>query len=1148
MARGALVPQILNLSLGAGLDTKGDTRAADARQMDIARDVQFDELLGAQTRKPMLAMPNSIFGGGTLANCRRVDPVNGELVVQTDTSLYSWNAQQSAWVLRGAQLAVAVTETPRCVTTGDQAQGDRAELNGTVVYAWVENQVVYAAAIDKTTGSVLVSPTIIASAVSRPRVVALSTKILLFTVSNPNNLIVRAIDPATPATGFASGGSNVTAVANGPYDVVKVDSQDLCIGVYQRTTTTSYSVFTVTPALTITTSTKARTADGPLAVSTVPGGGLQTQVVRGNGGAVQGDFLTTSTLADLTVNQALGSVAGSQLTCCYRSVQNGGQFRCYWFATSTVSTTALNVPTTMGGYVDTAGTIGAATSAINQICLASRAFDCNGSVYAWVSFASVTTYSVSGTTVFTGTSLQNSYFLYRDDGFLAAKAVAAAGGGYQVLTGTLPGVTALSATSFAFAASRRRRFDAGISGRSNFAAREPIDVTFTFDSARRAAQLGQTLYVAAGEVLQYDGVQVAEVGFHVFPWRLDFIDTGGGSKTTGATYAYKLGFRWQSGMNESERSTTATIGSITLTGTLVVLTTISGLTVTHKLTPAVNVEVFGTGPNPATDPPFYLVTSNDPAVSANPNPYINNLPSTGSTTPVSPSDALADTAIVKLELSPETGTVLESIAPPAATIVIATDTRLFIAGVAGDPDRVWYSRLRAAGEIAGFNDALTIQIPPGGGAITGLAFLNETLVVFRATSVYALPGIGFDNAGGGQNFGPANRIAADVGAVSMETVALTPMGLVFKSRKGWYLLDRSWGVRYIGAPVAAFDADTVNAVTVVEAQHQVRILSGSRMLVWDYYNATETAPRGQWAEWTIADGVHATMWNGSYVYLTATGPKIEQASYSSLTYGMDVETGWIKLADLQGFGRLWYIGILGEYRSACLVRVRVARDYQYDGAGNVVYFDDKAWTPSPTVVGSALQLRHSPSREQGEAFKVRVTAVTEAVRATMLTTALSPQVTTSGTVWTATWQAAAAYPGEMGNALTMSLAFEDSAGAAFSVDVRDHFAWSHAIQRWIEDIGNVGVRVLCRSGSSPTVAQLEAAIVAGTTLVTLSSADATPSKIVNATGMLNLTATGTLISGAYGSPTGEAIRLTGLALEVGLEPGLYRRLAAGQKQ
>lgn len=1149
--------QTLQISFGMGLGGKPDTRARTG-SLDIARDLQFDELRGVQTRHPFVAMSNAIFGGGTLANCRRIAVVNDELLVFTDTALYSWNAQHAAWVLRGTHLAVAITESPTCTTTGDQIDGDRAELSGTIVTAWTEGTQVYAAARDKATGSMLVSTTAVSTAVGRPRLVALATKILLFVDAGSNNLTVRAIDPAAPGTAIAGAGTTVLATNyNAYYDVVKVDGQDIAIGACRRVTTTSYTAFTVTAGLVVTAVTKARTADGPLAVASTPGGGTQTQVVRGNGTNIQGDLLTTSTLADVFTGQALGtaSVSLHQIAVAYSSIAVGGFFIASVFWSRAESATGSD-GSTVTNTVNTNNAIGSASTFVPKLGVASGAFAAQGHVFVWLVFARANEVTgLSGAqAVGVRAALQNTYFLYRDDGLLVGRAGNAIAGGHAPSTGRLPGIapTSSDGLGFAWCATRRRIIDLGGTGdHTGYAERTPIDVTMSFDSSasRRCATLGSTLYIVDSIPLQYDG-GIYEVGFLVYPYQM-FLTVGGGGAIPAGTYIYKSTTSWANAHDERERSTTAFGAQIVAPGGNKHAIQLAALNVTRKSSARIapSMEVWRTVVDPGNDQPFFLDSGLDPNALAGAgvvNGYIPNdaaafaVPSTGFGTM---NDNFDDATLTTKQPNPENGAVLENLAPPAASIIIATDTRIFLAGVAGDPDRVWYSRLRNAGEVAGFNDGLTVQVPAPGGDITALAFLNETLVVFRETAIYALPGIGFDNTGGGQNFGPANRLGGgDVGAVSAESVALTPMGLIFKSRKGWYVLERGWNPIYIGGEASRFDADTVLAVDVVETQHHVRILTSARMLIWDYIAKTETSPMGSWAEWTIADGVHAVIWNGSHVYLTATGPKIEQSTFTGTSYGIDAETTWIKPADLQGAVSIGKVQPLGEVRSPCFVRMRIAYNYRQDADGNAIYVDDKVYDATALAAGSVLQFLARPKRQQCDAIKVRLTVYGDFDFASLVTMSLSPAVVLSVGIWTATWVNTATHPGELGNVVTMSFAFSANGGTV--VEVRDHFQWDPITAVWLPLVNNVGVHVL----GSPTIGAVEAAIVGGSALVMLSSGHATPTRTINASAMDGLAVAPTYLSGGvFTVQSGEGIKLTGLGLEVGIEPVLFKRLPPAQK-
>lgn len=1152
MAYDGLDWQPRHIGFRHGLLQKADDRARSDVFLDIATDVQYDELGGVQLRYPFAASifgSGAIFGGGTLANCRRLAVVNDELCVFTDTALYSWNEQLDKWVLRSTHLAVNVDEQTVCATPDDQVTPDRAELNGTVIYAWsidvAGGQVdTYIEARDKVTGSVLMSPTLVPD-VFRPRLVTLATKILFFAHDLTNGLGVIAIDPAAPATSIAGGFTAVLAtVSNLYYDVVRAGTQDLCVGAVRRTTTTSYTVFSVTSAAVIATSTKARICDGPIAVATIPDG-TQTQIIRGNGTNIQGDLLTTSTFADVHTGQAIGTAASTtinQITVAFSSTTSA---RAFWTSGNIGETSTATEHVVKSNTVTVSNSVGTQADFRDRLGIASRAFSYNGNVYVWLVFAQESGASVTQNVTTVRAQLQNTYFLYRDDSLLVSQCTRNLAGGFCPNIGRLPGVALTSGTTvFSWAASVRRRIEIGTGNdHSAFGARAPRDVTFTFDSdaARRTARIGRTLYITGGIVLQYDGVTTAEVNFLNYPWYFEPQQGGAGNLGAGA-YTWKATYRWPNAQGETDRSTTATGATLTIAASKFVFLNFVYLNTTLKTgTQRPALDMWRTEVAPIEDSPFYRVTSQNPAdlPGAN-NGYVTNddtAPSAGAPLP----DNFADATLLTKEKDHEGGLILEYMAPPSAGLIIETDTRLYLGAVAGDPDAVWYSRLRAEGEVASFHDGNRVLVPRPGGAMTALAIHQETPTVFREAAIYRLLGDGLNNTGQGNNY-VAIDVPGGVGAVNQESVASTPLGTVFKSRKGWYLLSPGWSVQYIGAGVSDYDSETVKGVSVVEDKHQVRILSGTRMIVWDYSAVTEESPLGQWFEWTVGSAVHSIIWRGTYVALTATGPMAQRTEYTGGDFGVDVETANIKLADLQGAAAVRAFTVLGEYRSAFLLWVRVAYNYARSGS-TPTYVDSKVWTPSPTTAGGPLQLRHGTKRRRCESIKIRLTAVTDAARALLLADLSGPLViATDTTRWAASLQATAL--GALGNGVTLSISFID--GSPTSIDVRDHFVYTIATGAWTPAINTVGVLVTMTTGSRPTVLQLEDALTAGSDLLTVATPD-TPTKIIAAS-MIGTTKADVFAGGAFGAPTGEGLKLTGLALEVGYERGTFNRLPVAQRQ
>jgi hypothetical protein len=113
---------------------------------------------------------------------------------------------------------------------------------------------------------------------------------------------------------------------------------------------------------------------------------------------------------------------------------------------------------------------------------------------------------------------------------------------------------------------------------------------------------------------------------------------------------------------------------------------------------------------------------------------------------------------------------------------------------------------------------------------------------------------------------------------------------------------------------------------------------------------------------------HAAIWNGIYHYVATASVKAEQSTYTDLTYGWDIETANIPMGQIQGFGRIWQILILGAFQSAFRVRVRLARNYA------ATYFQDKYSEAQSGTAGDLLQIEHRPSIQEMEALRIRLTA------------------------------------------------------------------------------------------------------------------------------------------------------------------------------
>lgn len=978
-----LPTSLVQIPIAAGLNQRMDARAKMPPSLDICRDGQFDELGGIQTRLPYEVLGTlAIESGGTIAvaDVRRLTTNGDELLLWTKTNLYSWSQLTSKWQDRGEHAAIALDEEIVFASNGDQMAGDRAECQGVQYYAWIEGTNVYVAARDSATKASFVSAQKLTGE-TMPRLIKLVDYVMLFTIVG-TTLKVRILKPLSILASLAAASFTVIASGMGAnYDVALNAGVDTgVVGVARLASGTSYIAFTTDTYGTTVTSTKARACDGPIACA-VTVAGTQLQIARSSGLNVVGDLLTISTLADVRSGDAIGSTADTptQVVCVYPAVAAASE-RCDVYYNGTIGVSRKNT-------ITTAGTLG--TDALFQpwLFLASHAFarPLDAHTYIWG-------FTDNGDSVFG--NLQSQYILYRDDGRIMARSRIGNAQSPQLtlsLIGYLPSVQpTANADEYAFLGVYKRLLTSvGALQHPSFTARAPRDVVVTFDSnaARRTAKFGKTLYVAGGLVLQYDGVQLTELNFCVGPTAPAMADLGVvvAQGLDAGTYNYESTLRSINAVGEVDRSSSYGIRTIpvlqdhqTGDGT----NGHSQLWYTRKV--GVAVETWRSAKN--LGPPYYLVSSNDPTA-VNPNGYISiDKTSINLATFI---DTFRDAAITSNESHPEAGTgQLPALPPPPATIIRATNQRLFLTGIAGLPNTIYYSKYRADNKAAAFNDQLLIDVPPVGGKITAIAFIDYTIILFRETAIYAFAGQGIDDTGGGTNFELVRTCTTDVGAINYESLVTTDSGIVFKSSKGWHLLDRSLSVQFIGAGISSFDSEIIQAAHLVPGQHQLRVITSNRVLMFDNV-------ANQWCEWTITNAVGATIWQGQHVYLSNTAGVLRQRTdfANGVTYGLDVETAWFKLADIQGFARVQKYQLLGEYKSDHHLRFRFAYNYKYDGAGNPLYVDDVYWTPYPITVGSALQVQVSPSLQQIESVKVRITASNPAENGTAPTAGASIKLT-----------------------------------------------------------------------------------------------------------------------------------------------------------
>ncbi len=321
-----------------------------------------------------------------------------------------------------------------------------------------------------------------------------------------------------------------------------------------------------------------------------------------------------------------------------------------------------------------------------------------------------------------------------------------------------------------------------------------------------------------------------------------------------------------------------------------------------------------------------------------------------------------------------TGGVIENIGAPSFNSLSLFDNRLW--GIdAEDPDRLWPSKQVIEGVPVEMSDLLTIFVPPSTAAqgSTGkmkcIFPMDDKLIIFKANAIYYMNGNGPDNTGVGSTYSNPTFITSTVGTINQQSIVMTDNGLMFQSDKGYWLLVRSaQQCVYLGAAVESFTlAGNANSAVTVPETTQIRATMDSGVtLMMDYFN------NNQWGTFSNVPAISSTIYKDLHTYLDKFGRIFQETpgKYLDGTHPvlLGFQTGWIDVAGINGYERIYELIFLGQFKSPANIIVNIAYDFKQPIQQSII-------TPTnfTGVYGSdALYGQTSPYGGQGPVLKWRV--------------------------------------------------------------------------------------------------------------------------------------------------------------------------------
>ena len=892
----------VDIPLGAGIDTKTNEKLLKPPAAADLVDAIFPAsgVAGYETRQGYQAIDTDT----TVSSIDTLVAHNNELLVLDGTNLYTVSeiSNNVDLISRGGLTSLEVKQTPLDNQATNQTDGQLLEHAGLRVSCWLDTTIKYTIA-DSTTGAIVASNINIPNS-SKAQITYTNNAIIIVYYNSStaamDAVVIPAYAPTTPSTVVLASNAHGSTVM---FDCCESSELErVFLAFLDDSGSTRSTVLLFDEAGSVIDSDTVTTIGNTVALAVASNDGNYFEALA---------FGTNSYQQHRTDTYAT-SVAASP-TLVLTSIQ-------------VVRASVIYVGTAQNLWQEEAGDIvtGPLGGEIRHSNIASSAFVLNGTAHIHLAYHS---------------TLQHTFFLVDNINSVQAKCCVGIAGAN--VTGALPRV--LNGT---WAPVYREKLDIDVDPdvaetEANVFSQFGLKRVQYNDTYRpNSVQYGYASYINSGILWQYDGINLVEQGFHVYP---EFSDgsvvpsNSTGGIASDKSYSYRVYYEWTNAQGERQRSTTAramtaTLGASDDTVTL----TIPTLSHTAKGN-NVSIVVYRTegNPNIVGGAPFYRASNPDPGSNTGNNRYVANDITSDSVTFV---DGLTDSSLIVNELDYLNSGELDNTAPKSASVMAEAKKRVWLAGFERNNEILFSKQNARKTDQLEFHDLQTLDVPDEDGPVTAFGELKHFVIVFKANSCFAISGEGPNNLGTGF-FNLPQVVSLDVGCINQRSVVNTPQGILFQSNKGIWLLGENLGMQYVGANIEKYNNQTITSASIIPEENQVIFLtdSGSTLM----YNYLIDG----WARYSNHEGSHSVIWNGTYTYARNNGQIYRQGGYSDngVHYAMKFVTAPVGIKGAQGKQRIRHVRLLGQYYSPHTLRIGLRYDHE-PGVS-----DEGTWDPSEGV-------------------------------------------------------------------------------------------------------------------------------------------------------------------------------------------------------
>lgn len=900
--------RLVPISFAQGIDSKTDAKQVVPGKLLELENGVFYQTRSIKKRDGFDALPLTTITGGTITEGSGLSTFKGSLVEYSGSAVNGYVEHADKFSTYAGTISPVDFSTRSAVQSASiysAADSNYDASSGLVCSAFFRETSfgfatgLYYTVYEKSTGTVVVGEgTVTTAAVSFFKTLFLGSKFyIIYLESGGTTIRYKTVDTATPASISASSDIVVNAFSGtSPFDAAAFNSK-IYLAYYSSNATRSVGHLTfVSGGSPSSVSYLTQRASNCVCVFTDPNNNLWVGVGDDTNG-VKG-WAYNSALSSLVVPVTTASLGTTSARISGIFETGSSPIRGQYFVEFN-SPVSANFNITYN-FSLTASAVSALVAMSRNLGIAGKPFYFSGSIYVFMAFRS---------------TIQPTFFLMKHvpggTAVAVAKVASQIGGTifWNSFFGHVPEVWADGATAFGVAYQQvNESYTTLVLGVPPLVTIPVWGIQvgeFDFDAVTRTLEIANGIYSFGAIASVFDGSVVAEQGFNYYPEVIAFgADTGGGSVATG-TYSYVATYEWTDAQGQIHRSSPSQPFSHTVAaGPKTVNMTVSNLNVTQKS--KVRIGLYRTQ-NAGTV--YY---------------FVNAYAMTANTDTTTISDVINDAQLVSQGLLYTSNGEVENIPLPAPLTMGSYKNRM-IAVPSEATSSFWYSKEVSPGFPAEFSDLFVQNIDQKGGGITAVTQMDDKLCLFKSGSIFVMTGDGPAPSGANNDFTPAQEIASDSGCINDRSLVLMPMGVMYQSAKGIYLLGRNLQVSYIGADVEAYNNNVITSAKLYPKRNQVIFtLDSGVALVYDYAFQ-------QWSVFTGIDAVGLTVYEDKIAYVKADGTVMLETpgvyTDNGTGYSLKLKTSWLSFAGLQGFQRVYDVLLLGDYKSTHTLQIEASHDF-----------------------------------------------------------------------------------------------------------------------------------------------------------------------------------------------------------------------------